>query len=123
MGHAKPEIEGRLGKAAAVFNKLKPLWKDADCSEKWKLRVCNATVFPVLTYGLDSVPFTKALCNRVDCFQTKCCRTILRIKAAYYSQISNKEILDNVSMILNGEAGKTQLVSRSISNRAITLLN
>ena len=67
---------------------------------KWKLRVCNATVFPILAYGLESVPFTKELNGRIDYFQAKCYRNILRIKAAYYSQASNKEELNQVSLAL-----------------------
>merc|ERR1712110_1225889 len=77
---------------------------------------------PVLTYGLESIPFTKELKNRVDYFQTKCLRNIMKIKAAYYSQVSNKDILNKVSTILYDEVGKVSPISRTISDRAITLL-
>ena len=38
-GAAKPEVENRLNKASLVFRRLWPLWQDAACSERWKLRV------------------------------------------------------------------------------------
>ena len=115
-------MEGRLSKAAAIFNKLRPRWSNAACIPYWKLRVYDAVVLSVLYYGLQSVVFTQALKERVDYFQTKCLRQILRIKAAYYSKVSNREVLDQSSRILYGEYGKVKPISEIISDRAITLL-
>ena len=75
-GAARPEVESRIAKAAHVFGKLKPLWKDSACAAKWKLRVFDAVVLAVLFYGLDSVVLTKALKDRLDYFHTKCIRHI-----------------------------------------------
>ena len=65
-GASSPEVEGRIAKAAHIFGKLKPLWKDAACTKAWKLRVFESVVLSVLFYGLDSVVLTKALRDRVD---------------------------------------------------------
>ena len=46
----------------------------------------------------------------------------MKIQAAFYSQVTNKEVLDNVSIILYGGPAKVQPMSRIISDRAITLL-
>ena len=91
-GAARPEVESRIAKAAHVFGKLAPLWKDSACATTWKLRlrVFEAVVLAVLFYGLDSVVLTKALKDRLDYFHTKCIRHILRIKAAFYSKVSNR---------------------------------
>ena len=97
-GAAKPEVENRLGNAATVFRKLTPLWRSS-CDSRWKLQGCSAVVFSVLTYGLEALPFTKSLNERVDYFQPKCYRNILKIQVAYYSQVSNKEVLNRVSEI------------------------
>ena len=121
-GAARPEVESRLSKAAVTFRKLTPLWRDAACEERWKLQVCNAVVFTVLTYGLETLPFTKSLESRLNYFQAKYYRNIMKVQAAYYSKVSNKEMLDSVSVILHGEAGKVQPMSRIISDRAVTLL-
>ena len=43
-GASKTETEGRISKAAVVFNKLRSLWNDAACSLTWKLRVYDAVV-------------------------------------------------------------------------------
>ena len=120
-GSAKNEVECRISKAAVVFNKLKPLWKSR-CDNIWKIRVFEAVVASVLYYGLESVVLTKALEGRVDYFQCKCLRNLLKVEAAYYSRVSNKDILDQASMLLHGEPGKMTTFSRNIANRATTLL-
>ena len=66
--------------------------------------------------------FTQALKERVDYFQTKCLRNILRIIAAYYSKASSREVLVQTSRVLYGELGKVRPSSKIISDRAITLL-
>jgi hypothetical protein len=68
------------------------------------------------------LPFKRSLNDRIDYFQTKCYRNILKIQVAFYSQVSNKEVLDRVSEILYQELGKTQRMSRKIADKATTLL-
>ena len=79
-------------------------------------------VFTVLTYGLETLPFTRSLNDKIDYFQTKYYRNILKIQAAFYSQDSNKEVLDRVPEILYQELGKIQRMSRKIADKATTLL-
>ena len=82
----------------------------------------EAVVLSVLYDGLESVVFAQALKERVDYFQTKCLRNILRIKVAYYSKVSNGEVSDQTSRILYGELGKVRPISKIISDRSITLM-
>jgi hypothetical protein len=58
----------------------------------------------------------------VNYFQAKCYRNILKTQAAFYSRVSNKEILDKVSIILHGESGRTPMISRQIADKAVILL-
>ena len=90
--------------------------------KKWKLRVFDAVVLAVLFYGLDSIVLTKALRDRIDNFHTKCIRHILKIQAAYYSKVCNKQVLNEASLLLHGKEGKIQPASKTIGDRAITLL-
>jgi hypothetical protein len=73
-------------------------------------------------YGLETIPFTKEQEGRLDYFQANCYRRILKIQAAFYSRVSNKQILDIVSNHLFEEPGKVSTLSRQVSDRAITLL-
>ena len=87
-----------------------------------EIRAFSAVVLTVLYYGLESVVFTKALKDRVDYFHTKCIRNILKIDAAYYSKVSNQQVLDLASKQVYGEEGKLKIASKTIADRAITLL-
>lgn len=121
-GASKPEVEGRISKAAMVFGKLKPLWREAACSTVWKLRVFNAVVLTVLFYSLESIVLTKALKSRIDYFHIKCLRNILGIDAAYHSRVSNQEVLNRASRLLYETEGKYKIASKVITERAVTLL-
>ena len=87
-GSSKGEVENRISRAAIVFGKLRPFWS-LDSSTKWKLRVYESMVASILFYGLESVVLTDALGQRMDYFQAKCLRNIMKIQAAFYSDISN----------------------------------
>ena len=104
-----------------MFRKLQQFWK-SDCTSKWKLRVYESMVASVLFYGLESVVFTAALEQRVDYFQAKCIRNILKVQAAYCSNVSNKAILEHASTVLYNEPKRMRPFSKAISDRAITLL-
>ena len=47
--------------------------------------------------------------QRVNYFQSKCMRNILKVEAACYSKVSNREILDRASMLIHGELGKMRV--------------
>ena len=58
-----------------------------------------------LTYGLQTVWFTKASRSKLDAFHVRCLRRILGIAHSYWSRISNQEVLHRIgapklSMIL-----------------------
>ena len=46
-----------------------------------------------LMYGLTSIPFSKADANKIDAFQMRGLRKILRVKHSYWSRIYNKKLL------------------------------
>lgn len=104
-----------------MFGKLQQFWK-SDCARKWKLRVYESMVASVLFFGPESVVFTAALEQRVDYFEAKCIRNILKVQAAYYSKVSNKAILEHAFTILYDEPKRMRPFSKAISDRAITLL-
>ena len=83
--------------------------------------VCNAVVLPVRMYGIEAIPLTKVLESRVDYFQARCLRNILKKHDAHYSHASNKEVLGRVSEFVSEEPGKTLAASRQIGNRSVTL--
>ena len=49
----------------------------------WKLRVFNSIVISKLMYGLETIQLTQTELNKLDSFQMKCIRRILKVPPAY----------------------------------------
>ena len=78
----RKELERRLRKALVTCMKLKTFWRKAVCSVAWKLKVYNAVDVSKLTYGLDSLQLIDSLKTRINAFQIRGLRQILRIEHA-----------------------------------------
>ena len=85
------DIIGRLAKARSGFNKLQKLWKHTDIITHWKLRVCNSTFVPTLTYGMESATITQPQAKRLNAFHSQCLRKTHNIKATYYTEVLNPQ--------------------------------
>ena len=46
-----------------------------------------------LLYGLETIPLTTAMETKINAFQQRCLRRILKIDPAYYSRVKNIEVL------------------------------
>ena len=95
------ELNNRINKALVTCNRLKTFWSKTNCSYKWKLQVYNAIIVSQLTYGLSTVQLTPCMLSRLDAFQMRGFRYILKIEHSYYSRVSNHEIYDKINIIYN----------------------
>ena len=89
-GNCEDEIKERMSKARRAFWKLRNIWKERKISTKTKLRFYKTNVLSVLLYGAESWKLTSSICNKLDAFQNKCLRKILRI--FWPRVISNQEL-------------------------------
>jgi hypothetical protein len=92
-GKIMSEISRRLGMARKDFEVLQSIWKHTTLSQFWKLRIFEACIVTKLLYGLVTAVLNKAERGRLDGFQARCIRKILRVPPAYYSRISNLRVL------------------------------
>ncbi len=95
------ELNNRMNIALRACNKLKTFWYKTDCTHKWKLQVYNAVIIAQISYGMNTVQLTQAMLNRLDAFQMRGLRYILKIEHAYYSGVSNQEVYDKINIVLN----------------------
>ena len=58
---------------------LDSIFKSRDITLPTKVRLVKAMVFPVVTYGCDSWTVKKAECQRIDGFERRCWRRLLRV--------------------------------------------
>ncbi len=95
------ELNNRICKALVTCNKLKTFWYKTKCSHRWKLQVYNAIIAAQLTYGLNTLQLTPSMLARLDAFQMRGLRYILKIEHSFYSRVSNQEVYAKVNIALN----------------------
>jgi len=78
-GGADHDITSRLGKARAVFGKLTGVWKSNILNKSTKSRIFKSNVIALLLYRCESWRMTEGDEAKLDTFQQKCLRRLLKI--------------------------------------------
>ena len=74
---------------------LDSIFKSRDNTLPTKVRLVKAMVFPVVMYGCESWTVKKAECRRIDAFELRCWRRLLRV--SWTAKRSNQSILKEIS--------------------------
>ena len=74
---------------------LDSIFKSRDITLPTKVRLVKATVSPVGMYGCESWTVKKAECRRIDAFELRCWRRLLRVP--WMARRSNQSILKEIS--------------------------
>ena len=94
------EIKRRLLLGRKVMTNLGSILKSRDIALPTKFHLVKATVFPMVMYGCESWTIKKAECLRIDTFELRCWRRLLRIPgtARRSNQFIPKEISPKCSL-------------------------
>ena len=79
-GGATKDIQQRLSKARQTFYRLRRIWNSSEISRKTKIQLFKTIVRAVLMYGCEAWKLTKTEEKKLDAFQYKCMKRILRIR-------------------------------------------
>ena len=82
-----------LGRKA--MTSLDSIAKNRDITLPTNVRLVKAMVFPVVMYGCESWTIKKAECQRIDAFELRCWRRLLRFP--WTTRRSNQSILKDIS--------------------------
>ena len=74
---------------------LDSIFKSRDITLPTKVCLVKAMVFPVVMYGCESWTVKKAECQRIDAFELRCWRRLLRV--SWTPRRSNQSILKEIS--------------------------
>ena len=74
---------------------LDSILKSRDITLSTKVRLVKAMVFPVVMYGYESWTIKKTECQRIDAFELRCWRRLLRVP--WTARRSNQPILNEIS--------------------------
>ena len=94
-GDCSHEIKRHLFLGRKVMTNLESIFKSRDITLPTKVCLVKAMVFPVVMYGCKSRTVKKAECRRIDAFELRCWRRLLRVP--WTARRSNQSILKEIS--------------------------
>ena len=94
-GDCSHEIKRCLLLLIKVMTNLDSILKSRDTTLPTKVHLVKAKVFPVVMYGCESWTIKKAECQRIDAFELRCWRRLLRVP--WIGGRSNWSILKEIS--------------------------
>ena len=94
-GDCSHEIKRRLLLGRKVMTNLDDIFKSRDITLLTKVCLVKAMVFPVVMYGCESWTVKKAECQRIDAFELRCWRRLLRVP--WTARRSNQSIPKEIS--------------------------
>lgn len=95
-GGSTADVKKRVAMASVQFKKLTNIWQASNISRKTKTSLFKSLVLSVLLYGCETWKLTKGDERKLDVFQSKCLRKILKIR--WQQHISNKSVLDTAEV-------------------------
>ena len=105
-GDCSLEIKRHLPLGRKVMTNLDSIFKSRDITLPTKVHLVKAMVFPVVMYGCESWTIRKAEPQRIDAFELRCWRRLLRIP--WTANRSNQSILEEISPGCSG-LGRTDV--------------
>ena len=94
-GDCSHEIKRHLLLGWKVMTNLDSILNNRDITLPKKVLLVNAMVFPVVMYGCESWTVKKAKRRRIDAFELRCWRRLLRVP--WTARRSNQSILKQIS--------------------------
>ena len=94
-GDCSHEIKRHLLLRRKVMTNVDSRLKSRDITLPTKVRLVKAMVFSVVTCGCESWTVKKAECQRIDAFELRCWRRLLRVP--WTARRSNQSILREIS--------------------------
>ena len=94
-GDCSHEIKRRLLLGRKAMTNPDSILNSRDTTLPAKVRLVKAMVFPLVMYGCESWTRKKAECQRIDAFELRCWRRLLRVP--WTARRSNQSVLQEIS--------------------------
>ena len=89
------EVQNRIADARSTCNRLKLFWNKAQNTIQWKIRVFESILKSKILYGLECIQLTASDVSKINSFQTKGIRRILKIPPTHIDRTyTNQKVLD-----------------------------
>ena len=112
----KKEVSARIAKCMVTLKKLDVFWRHSDCPERFKLMALDAVLRSQLLYGLESAELGTALLNKLDVFQLKGLRKILRLDTTYVNRANtNRHVFEMGNSKIRTQGGRKEIKRFSLA--------
>ena len=95
-GGGAVDVRRRITQASARFKRISNIWRASDIRRKTKVSLFKSLVLSVLLYGCETWKLTKGEEEKLDTFQNKCLRKVLKVR--WQQHISNATDLEATEM-------------------------
>ena len=96
-GGTTKDIQHRLSKARQAIYRMRRIWDNSEIGRKTKVQSLFKTIVrSVLMYGCEPWKLMKTEAKKLDSFQYKCMKRILRIR--WPQTISHQQIQENIGV-------------------------
>ena len=104
------EVKARISTCMAIMHKMDLFWRKAECPIRWKVLVFDAVIRSKLLYGLETAMLTDSAQRKLNVFQLKGLRKILRMKTTFVERANtNERVLMKANETLENEGSKRQV--------------
>jgi hypothetical protein len=105
------EIKHKIATCMGTLKKLDKFWLHSDCPTRFKLQIQDAVIRSKLLYGLESAELNEAEVQKLDVFQLKGLRKILRKDTTYVNRANtNKVLYEEANRHMNKDANNTKII-------------
>ena len=91
------EILNKMQEVRKTWYKLLSYWKATNANVKWQLIIFDVVIRSKMLYGLETIHLTGAMLKKIDAFQMRCLRRILKShRLSLIDEISTKSFCKDV---------------------------
>ena len=95
-GDASSDVDVRIGKAAGVFRRLRPVWSRNLVSLRTKIKLYVSIVLPTAIYACECWKNTARIAHQLNVFHQRCLRKIMKITRR--DHITNESVLSRANL-------------------------
>jgi hypothetical protein len=120
------EVKQRISSCTTTLKQLDTFWRHSDCPTRQKITVQDAVIRTKLLYGLESAELKQAELDKIDVFQLKGLRKILRMETTYAQTVQGQARTNTNEAVLkraNTACRKHQQASEAQTNEKKIILH
>lgn len=109
------EIGKRIAKCMMILKRLDIFWRHCDLTSAFKISVLDAVIRAKLLYGMESAQLTPSHQRRIEVFQLKGLRKILKLKTTFVERSNtNEEVFRQANEHIQNETREGKIPKKVI---------